>query len=412
MTVADQAARSDEFGVYVHWPFCASKCPYCDFNSHVWHTPVDQGDFVAAYRREIANFAELAPGRTVASVFFGGGTPSLMEAASVEAILDEIAARWAVADDVEISLEANPSSSEAERFRAYRAAGVNRLSIGVQSFDDARLRFLGRLHTSDEAIRAIAAARATFERISFDLIYATPGQAEADWRAELGRAIDLAADHLSLYQLTIEPHTPFFDLDAAGRLAMPEPEKAARFFELTQEITTTHGLPAYEISNHAAPGAQCRHNLTYWRGRDYVGVGPGAHGRLTLEAGRTATANHKNPELWRRQVAEKGHGLTERAILDRSEIGDEFLVMGLRLAEGIDPARYQALSGRSLSPQTVRFLCDCGLLQVTDAGRLRATSAGALVLNAVVAELAMQRDEPAADPRATAQNRTGAGLNS
>ena len=282
----------------MHWPFCAAKCPYCDFNSHVRHEPPDEPRFAKAIARELRHFAALTPGRTVTSIFLGGGTPSLMQAATVEAVLETIARLWPVADDAEITLEANPGSAEAERFRGYRAAGVNRLSLGVQSLDDAALKALGRIHSVAEARNAVTLARNTFPRLSFDLIYARPAQTLDAWRAELEAAIDMAADHLSLYQLTIEPETMFFRLHQAGKLAVPDGELAAELYTLTQEVTEAHGLPAYEISNHAAPGAESRHNLTYWRYQDYVGVGPGAHGRITVDGVKRATASERHPENW------------------------------------------------------------------------------------------------------------------
>ena len=381
-------AGQEAFGVYVHWPFCAAKCPYCDFNSHVRHNAVDQSLFVQAYDREIAHMASLAPGRTVTSIFFGGGTPSLMEPASVEAILKSISKHWRVADDAEVSLEANPSSVEAGRFRGYRAAGVNRVSLGVQSLDDKQLRFLGRLHSAEEARKAIALAREIFPRLSFDLIYARPGQKIAEWEEELRQAIALAADHLSLYQLTIEQRTPFFDLQTRGKLKMPDSDNAADLYEATREVTSHAGLPAYEISNHAARDAECRHNLVYWRYQDYAGIGPGAHGRLTIDGAKTATAAHANPEEWWQAAMSGAHGLVEREPLLAEEAGDEMLLMGLRLREGIDLKRYEKFSGRELNPARIEFLRSKGFVEMSSDRRLRATPAGFLVLDAVVADLA------------------------
>src|SRR5581483_9580216 len=282
MTVTSNAP----FAVYVHWPFCLSKCPYCDFNSHVRHGGIDEARFLRAYLAEIGHWAGLAPGRRVTSVFFGGGTPSLMSPVTVGAILDAVARHWSVEADAEVTLEANPSSVEAGRFRGYRAAGVHRVSLGVQSFNDGELRFLGRLHNVAEARRAIELARAIFPRLSFDLIYARPGQTPDTWRAELGEALRLAADHLSLYQLTIEDGTPFAALYRAGKLKPPDEDASADLYAVTQEVCDRAGLPAYEISNHARPGAECRHNLVYWRYGEYAGIGPGAHGRLKLHDGR------------------------------------------------------------------------------------------------------------------------------
>jgi oxygen-independent coproporphyrinogen-3 oxidase len=384
MTAPDTA-----FGVYVHWPFCAAKCPYCDFNSHVRHQGVDQARFAQAFEREIAHFAARAPGRTVASIFLGGGTPSLMEPATVGRVLDAIGAHWAVASDVEVTLEANPSSVEAGRFAGYRAAGVNRVSLGVQALNDADLKGLGRLHDTAQALAAIEIGRRTFPRLSFDLIYARPGQTEAAWRAELNRAIDLAADHLSLYQLTIEEGTPYEALYRAGKLIVPDAETGAALFDATREVTAARGLPAYEISNHAAPGAECRHNLVYWRYGEYVGVGPGAHGRLIgADGSRVATATERHPETWLAAVEAAGHGLVTDEALSAEEQGDEYLLMGLRLLEGVDLARYEALSGRALDPRRLDDLLREGMVERLSDTQVRATPDGFVVLDAVVADLA------------------------
>ncbi len=376
------------FGIYVHWPFCASKCPYCDFNSHVRHVAPDQARYVAAFGRELATAARRAPGRTVSSIFLGGGTPSLMEPTTVGAILDAIARLWTVTPDCEVTLEANPTSVEAERFRGFRAAGVNRVSLGVQALDDADLKSLGRTHSADEALRAVDVARRHFDRYSFDLIYARPGQTAAGWEAELRRAIAEAAEHLSLYQLTIEPGTMFEALHRAGKLAMPDDDMGRVLYDLTQAVCAEAGLPAYEISNHARPGAECRHNLIYWRSGDFVGAGPGAHGRLTLGNGRIATATEKHPETWLKRVEEQGSGIVSEEHLVQIENADEFLVMGLRLAEGIDLARYEALSGRPLDPERIAFLEGEGFVRRLPGGRLKVTPEGFPVLNAVVADLA------------------------
>jgi putative oxygen-independent coproporphyrinogen III oxidase len=376
------------FAVYVHWPFCLSKCPYCDFNSHVRHGGVDEARFLRAYETEIAATAARVPDRTVSSIFFGGGTPSLMQPSSVQAILDCIGKHWSVAPDVEVTLEANPTSVEATRFRGYRAAGVNRVSLGVQALDDAALKELGRLHTAQEALDAVAVARSIFDRYSFDLIYARPRQTLDAWAAELKRAIAEAAEHLSLYQLTIEPDTPFFGLHKAGKLILPDEDLARDLYDLTQSICSNAGLPAYEISNHARPGAECRHNLVYWRGHDYAGVGPGAHGRLTIDGRRVATATEKRPEAWLMQVEETGTGFTVDEKLTSGEAADEYLLMGLRLAEGIDTARYSALSGRSLDPKRISILREEGAVETTTDGRLRVTKSGFPLLDAVVADLA------------------------
>ena len=382
------AAREPGFGVYVHWPFCAAKCPYCDFNSHVRHGGIDEARFRAAYLAELATMAARTPGRTVNSIFFGGGTPSLMPPATVSAILDAIAGHWTVADDVEVTLEANPGSSEADRFRGFRSAGVNRLSLGVQALDDESLAFLGRIHTAEEALRAIGMARETFPRLSFDLIYARPGQTPAAWERELTAAIGHAADHLSLYQLTIEAGTPFERLRAAGKLAVPGEALSAELYELTQAVCAAAGLPAYEISNHAAPGAECRHNLVYWRYGEYAGIGPGAHGRLVGGNGRFATATERHPESWLEAVEARGDGLVTDDILTAEETGDEYLLMGLRLVEGVDTSRYEALSGRELDPRRRADLLELGMIEELSPTRLRTTPAGAMVLDAVVADLA------------------------
>jgi len=376
------------FAVYVHWPFCLSKCPYCDFNSHVRHGGVDEARFLRAYESEIAATAARVPSRIVSSIFFGGGTPSLMQPSTVQTILDCIGKHWSVAPDVEVTLEANPTSVEATRFRGYRAAGVNRVSLGVQALDDAALKELGRLHTAQEALDAVAVARSIFDRYSFDLIYARPQQSLDAWAAELRRAIAEAAEHLSLYQLTIEPDTPFFGLHKAGKLIVPDEDLARDLYDLTQTICSKAGLPSYEISNHARPGAECRHNLVYWRGHDYAGVGPGAHGRLTIDGRRVATATEKRPEAWLMRVEETGTGFTVDEKLTSGEAADEYLLMGLRLAEGIDTARYSALSGRDLDPKRISILRDEGAVETTTDGRLRVTKSGFPLLDAVVADLA------------------------
>jgi putative oxygen-independent coproporphyrinogen III oxidase len=381
---ADDAA----FGVYVHWPFCLSKCPYCDFNSHVRHGGIDEARFLRAYAAEIAATAARAPGRTVSTIFFGGGTPSLMQPATVGTLLDAIARHWRIAPDVEVTLEANPTSVEATRFAGYRAAGVNRVSLGVQALDDAALAALGRTHTAREALDAVAIARAAFERYSFDLIYARPNQTTQAWRAELACAIAEAAEHLSLYQLTIEPDTPFAALHAAGKLAIPDNDHARALYDLTGEVCAAAGLPAYEISNHARPGAECRHNLVYWRYHEYAGIGPGAHGRLDVDGRRRATATEKRPEAWLARVETTGTGIVVDDALSRVEVADEFLLMGLRLAEGIDLNRFAALAGAPLAPRQIADLAAHGLVETTPDGRLRVTAAGFPLLDAIVADLA------------------------
>jgi putative oxygen-independent coproporphyrinogen III oxidase len=382
------SSNAPAFGVYIHWPFCLSKCPYCDFNSHVRHAAIDEPRFVRAFLAEIAANAGRAPGRTVTSIFFGGGTPSLMQPATVGAILDGIGRAWSVAPDAEVTLEANPTSVEATRFRGYRAAGVNRVSLGVQALDDGALKRLGRTHTAAEALAAVAIAREVFGRYSFDLIYAREQQTPQAWAEELKRAIAEAAEHLSLYQLTIELDTPFAALRAAGKLTVPDEDSARRLYDITQEICGSAGLPAYEVSNHARPGAQCRHNLVYWRMQEYAGIGPGAHGRLDIEGRRHATATEKRPETWLMRVESLGHGQVTDDILLPEEVADEFLLMGLRLTEGIDPRGYARLAGRSIDPRRLAILNQEGAVEITPEGRLRVTPAGFPVLDAVVADLA------------------------
>jgi len=380
--------KPSAFGVYVHWPFCLSKCPYCDFNSHVRHAAIDEERFARAFAREIETTAARTGGRTVTSIFLGGGTPSLMQPSTVGAVLDAIGKHWRVADNVEVTLEANPTSVEATRFRGYRTAGVNRVSLGVQALDDASLKALGRLHSAREALDAVAIARTAFDRYSFDLIYARPDQTPQMWSDELKLAISEAAEHLSLYQLTIEEGTPFFGLHAAGKLKTPDEALARALYDVTQEVCSAHGLPAYEISNHARLGAECQHNLVYWRGDEYAGIGPGAHGRLDIDGGRYATATEKRPEAWLMRVEANGHGVVSDERLNSEERADEFLLMGLRLAEGIDPRRYAALSGRALDPGRIAILRDEGAIAVEADGRLRVTKDGFPVLDAVVADLA------------------------
>jgi putative oxygen-independent coproporphyrinogen III oxidase len=385
MTLNQAAA----FGVYVHWPFCLAKCPYCDFNSHVRHSPPDQTRYLAAFKREIAHRAALAPGRKATSIFFGGGTPSLMAPDTVAGILAAIDDGWGIAEGAEITLEANPTSVEAERFRGYRAAGVNRLSIGVQALNDADLKSLGRMHSVKEALEAVKIAASVFERFSFDLIYGrSPDQTPDAWRQELETAIAHTAEHLSLYQLTIEPDTAFAALHRAGKLKIPDEALGRALWDVTQEITEKHGMPAYEISNHARQGAESRHNLVYWRYQEYAGVGPGAHGRLVIDGKRMAQSTEKAPEAWLTAVERDGFGLIENEALNPEEQGDEMLVMGLRLREGIDLTRYQTLSGRIINPKQVEFLESQGFVERVGDKRLRVTSAGFPVLDAIVADLA------------------------
>jgi len=386
--LADDRSGAPGIGIYIHWPFCLSKCPYCDFNSHVRHAAIDEARFARAFAAEIATTAARAPGRTVSTIFFGGGTPSLMQPTTIAAMLDAIAQHWSVAPDVEVTLEANPTSVEAARFRGYHTAGVNRVSLGVQALDDRALAELGRLHSAREALDAVGIARAVFERYSFDLICARPKQTPQDWARELKTALKEAGEHLSLYHLTIEPDTAFATLHAAGKLKTPDEDTARALYDTTQEVCAAHGLPAYEISNHARAGGECRHNLIYWRGREYAGVGPGAHGRLDIDGERHATATEKRPEAWLSRVENAGHGIVSDAALMREEVADEFLLMGLRLAEGIDIARYAALAGRPLDPGRIAALREHGLVETTADGHLRMTLSGFPVLDAVVADLA------------------------
>ena len=391
-SVTPQKIRSQSidpgFGIYVHWPFCLSKCPYCDFNSHVRRAPIDEERYIDAFRVEFAHRAALTKGRTVSSIFFGGGTPSLMKPQTVAAILQSINDHWSVDPRAEITLEANPSSVEAQRFRGYRAAGVNRVSLGVQAFNDPALKALGRLHSAAEAMEALTIAEQIFDRTSFDLIYARPGQTPAQWRTELTAALARGTEHLSLYQLTIEPDTMFERLVDAGKMIVSSPDLQRELWDVTQDVMNKAGMPAYEISNHARPGAESRHNLIYWRYGDYAGVGPGAHGRITVNGIRRAHATEKHPEMWLTCVETEGHGLIEDDPLSTEEQGDEFLLMGLRLSEGIDPSRFHVLTGKSLAPSRVADLIADGLVEYTREGRLRVSAEGFPVLDAVVADLA------------------------
>jgi putative oxygen-independent coproporphyrinogen III oxidase len=379
---------AEPLAVYIHWPFCRSKCPYCDFNSHV-REGVDAARWTQGLLADLDHHAELVPERAIGSVFFGGGTPSLMPPETVAALLNRVAACWTMTPEVEVTLEANPNSAEAARFRAFAAAGVNRLSLGVQALEPAALRLLGRLHDRAEAIAAIECAADSFARFSFDLIYARPGQSISAWRNELGEALTLAGEHLSLYQLTIEPGTAFATLERRGDLVPPEEEIAAALFEATQDRLAAHGLPAYEISNHARPGAECRHNLTYWRYQDYVGIGPGAHGRLTRDGGKFATRQHRTPERWLAAVERVGTGIQETAAIDRDSAVEEMLMMGLRLTEGVDRVRLERAAGQdaeSLFGGSLMPLLEGGFLTL-DHERLAATAAGRQRLNAVLAAL-------------------------
>ncbi|MBF9042479.1 coproporphyrinogen III oxidase [Rhodobacterales bacterium HKCCE4037] len=374
------------FGLYIHWPFCEAKCPYCDFNSHV-AASIDQSAWRTAYLSEIARAAAETPGRTLRSVFFGGGTPSLMQPETVAEILQAVRKAWPVANDIEITLEANPSSVEAGRFAGFRDAGVSRISMGVQALNADDLRRLGRLHSVEEARKAFEIARSCFERVSFDLIYARQDQTLADWRSELMEALSWGSDHLSLYQLTIEPGTAFGARHKAGGLkGLPDEDLSADLYEVTQEICYHAGLPAYEISNHAADMAQSRHNLIYWRGGDYVGIGPGAHGRLTLEGQRLATETYLAPQKWIEAVSTRGIGESDRVIITPTEQAEEYLMMSLRLAEGSDLRRFTRLMGQPIDRTRVNELEDLALVELKD-DRLAATQAGRPVLNGILRSL-------------------------
>ncbi|WP_142416187.1 radical SAM family heme chaperone HemW [Bartonella massiliensis] len=397
---------NEPFGIYIHWPFCTAKCPYCDFNSHVRLHGVDQPRFITAFEREIeTQYHKIGP-RHITSIFIGGGTPSLMEPQTVDALLQALAKKWILDDKVEITLEANPSSVEAERFRGYRAAGVNRLSLGIQALNDKALRKLGRLHNVEQALCAIALARKIFPRLSFDLIYARPEQTLEQWKSELVQAIDLAADHLSLYQLTIEEGTAFKRLHDAGRLILPPSELAADLYHLTQEITALYGLPAYEISNHAMPGAESAHNLLYWRYHQYAGFGPGAHGRFIENIPnhsstfsktplshlknneRYVTINEKHPEQWLELVEKTGHGCIETERLTLKQQANEMLLMGLRLCEGLELTRYETLSPKRIPIEKLIDLQHQELVEMVDNQRLKATTKGRIVLDHIISQLA------------------------
>jgi putative oxygen-independent coproporphyrinogen III oxidase len=375
------------FGIYVHWPFCKAKCPYCDFNSHVRHQEVDTMSFARGLVSELQWFAQSTKGRTVTSIFFGGGTPSLMPPAAVASVLDEIAKLWSVAETVEITMEANPTSVEAENFRGYRLAGVNRVSVGVQALNESDLKALGRQHTPEEALRAFKLALKVFPRVSFDLIYARPNQTLDGWRAELTRALGEQEGHMSLYQLTIEPGTVYFDLHAKGSLVIPDEDKATDMFELTQDLTEKAGLSAYEISNHASPGQESRHNLLYWRYGEYVGVGPGAHARIGEGENRRAIVMEKYPETWRKLVGEHGHGIVENTIVEPKDQASEYLIMGLRISEGIDLTRYERLNGMGMDASKIAGLKSMGLVR-REGQQLMATRAGRRLLNSLITELA------------------------
>ena len=377
--------RNGGFGLYVHWPFCEAKCPYCDFNSHVSRN-IDQKQWLDAYLSELKRSAAETPGRVLNTIFFGGGTPSLMAPETVATVIDTARSLWRPANDMEITLEANPGSVEAGRFAAYRDAGVNRISMGIQALNDEDLRRLGRIHSVAEARAAFDIARTCFDRVSFDLIYARQYQTLEAWRAELTEALSMAIDHLSLYQLTIEAGTAFGDRYSVGKLrGLPEDDNAADMYLATQEICEAHGIPAYEVSNHAVPGAESRHNLIYWRYGDYVGIGPGAHGRITVDGQRIATETHLAPTAWL-SAAAQGNGEKLRAPLTTEEQANEYLMMCLRLTEGLDIDRYCRLAGRSLPQTKLDYLQEIGMITQQE-NRLAATADGRAVLNAVIREL-------------------------
>jgi putative oxygen-independent coproporphyrinogen III oxidase len=376
------------FGLYVHWPFCAKKCPYCDFNSHV-RSAIDEEGWADAVLAEMETVAGWQGGERpiVETIFFGGGTPSLMGARSLERILGQARRLWRFSNDIEITLEANPASSEATRFADYARAGVNRLSLGMQALNDADLKFLGRLHDTREAKAALAMAQKVFPRVSLDLIYARPGQSIAAWRAELAEALSFGTEHLSLYQLTVEPATPFALLHRSGALQLPDDDRAVALYEATQEITRDAGIPAYEVSNHARAGAEARHNLLYWRYGDYAGFGPGAHGRIEIAGKRVATMGEKLPERWRDRVTRDGHGYVERGALAPQDAAREHLLMNLRLREGIDLDAFRARWNWAPDLARISTLAQAGLLECKEK-RLAVSPRGMLVLNRLIAELA------------------------
>ncbi len=377
--------RNAGFGIYIHWPYCEAKCPYCDFNSHVARV-IEQDRWKQAYLAEIDRAAEAYPGRVLNTVFFGGGTPSLMDSDVVAAVLERIRQSWTTANDFEVTLEANPGSVEAGRFKGFHDAGVNRISIGVQALNDTDLQRLGRIHTAKEARQAFDVARNLFSRVSFDLIYARQDQSLADWKAELAQALDMAVDHLSLYQLTIEPGTPFAHQLSNGDLpGLPTDDVSADMYDVTREVCDQYGMSAYEVSNHAQSGSESRHNLIYWRYGDYVGIGPGAHGRVTKSGRKYATEAMSHPDRWL-SGAEQGQALRSSIELSHETQADEYLMMSLRLSEGTDRLRYTALAGRDLPEDVLSHLSDIGMLDIS-VDRIKATQQGRVVLNAVIREL-------------------------
>lgn len=374
------------FGLYLHWPYCQSKCPYCDFNSHVMGV-VDQNVWREAYLAEIQRYASETSGNLLQTIYFGGGTPSLMQPDLVADVISAIRNAWPTANDLEITLEANPGSVEVGRFQAFHAAGVNRVSLGLQALNDGALKALGRAHTKREALAALEVARSTFDRVNFDLIYARQFQTLDEWRAELSEALDMASDHLSLYQLTVEEGTAFHKRAVIGKLpGLPQEDLGAEMYDLTQEMTNAAGLPAYEVSNHARKGSESRHNLIYWRGGDYVGIGPGAHGRIAGADGRAATVAHKSPTKWLQSVQKTSSGESEREVLQPEDVAIEYLLMAMRTNEGVSLDRYRAMRGATLSDDKIQNLSDLGMIEIAD-DHIRTTTKGRPLLNGILREL-------------------------
>ncbi len=388
--------RQRNLGLYVHWPFCKAKCPYCDFNSHVRHHGVEPEKFGDALADELGWFAGQTPGRTVTSIFFGGGTPSLMPPAIVGQVIDTAAGLWPMADDVEITLESNPTSAEAANFAGYRGAGVNRVSVGIQALNEADLKYLGRQHSVEEGLAAFQMAARIFPRTSFDLIYARPGQTPDQWESELSRALAEQAGHMSLYQLTIEPETAFFRLHEAGQLVTPHEDHAAEMYEITRDLTSAAGLPAYEVSNHARAGHECRHNMLYWTYGEYAGVGPGAHSRLVADDGsRRALATEKHPETWLNSVSADRNGVVEDTVVGGEDAAHEYLLMGMRTTEGVSLRRIERMSGRRLDrPQLDHLVADGLVCLMQDEDSIVATPAGRQVLNSVIEYIAVRALRP------------------
>lgn len=376
-----------KLAIYIHWPFCKSKCPYCDFNSHVSDS-IDQQGWLEAYLKEINYFSELIEGKEISSIFFGGGTPTLMNPAIAEKIINKLGQIGTLANDVEITLEGNPTSAEANKFKEFKHAGINRVSIGIQSMNDDDLKFLGREHSVSEALKAVDAAADVFDNYSFDLIYCLPEQKLSDWEKDLQKAMKYVKHHLSLYQLTIEKGTAFYGDHKRKKFVMPDEELSTEFYEFTDSFLENEGFPAYEISNYARSGMQSRHNLTYWRYGDYLGIGPGAHSRITLNGQKTSQMMIHNPANWLKSVSEKQHGIQEQAALNADEIAEEVVMMGLRIKDGITCKDFKEITGFDIEKRLkkIPLLCDEGLLEL-DKHSLRTTKSGALLLNSVIAKL-------------------------